>query len=63
VATVVPGDDEVLDGVQEVMKETMACRDRSFASCKREERWLEVSGASVRCRASTNTGDVERSRD
>jgi hypothetical protein len=59
---VVPGDDEVLDGVQEVTKETMACRDRSFASCKCEERWLEVSGALVRCRASMNTRDVERSR-
>jgi hypothetical protein len=60
---VVLGDDEVLNGVQEVTKKAMACRDRFFASCKREERWLEVSGASVRCRASMNTGDAERSRD
>jgi hypothetical protein len=60
---VVPGDDEVLDDVQEVTKKTMACRDRSFASCKREEGWLEVSGGSVRCKASMNAGDVERSRD
>jgi hypothetical protein len=60
---VVPGDDEVLDGVQEMTKKTMACRDRSFASCKCEEGWLDVSGMSVRCRASMNAGDAERSRD
>jgi hypothetical protein len=60
---VVPDNDEVLDDVQEVTKETMACRDRSFASCKHEERWPEVSGMLVRCRALTNTGDAERSRD
>jgi hypothetical protein len=60
---VVPGDNEVLDSVQEMTKKMMACRDRSFASCKREEGWLEVSGASVRCRALTNAGDAERSRD
>jgi hypothetical protein len=50
------------DGAQEETTKMIACRNRSFASCKREERWLEVSGASVRCRASTNTGCAEGSR-
>jgi hypothetical protein len=58
---VVPGDDEVLDDVQEVTTKTIASRDRSFASCEREERWLENSDTSARCRASANAGDTERS--
>jgi hypothetical protein len=61
VAAVVPGDDEVLDGVQEVTTKMIACRDQSFASCEREERWLEISDASARCRASANARDTERS--
>jgi hypothetical protein len=54
--------DEVLDGVQEETAKTMACSNRSFASWNSEERWLEVSGTAMLCRASTNMGDVDESR-
>jgi hypothetical protein len=49
------------DGAQEEMMKMIMCRNRSVASCKREERWLEVSGASVRCRASMNIGGAKGS--
>jgi hypothetical protein len=49
------------DGTQEETTKMIVCKNRSVASCKREERWLEVSGASVRCRASMNTGGAEGS--
>jgi hypothetical protein len=55
------GDDKVYDGVQLETMKMIACRNRSFASCKREERWLKVSGASARCSESTNTRDAEGS--
>jgi hypothetical protein len=56
------GDEEVYDDVQLETTKMIACRNRSFASCKREERWLEVSAASARCRASMNTEDAEGSK-
>jgi hypothetical protein len=50
VSLVVLGDNEV-----------HMCSNRFFASYRREEGWLEVSGMSARRRASMNTGDAEGS--
>jgi hypothetical protein len=49
------------DGVQEETTRAMACRDWSLASCRREERWLEIRGAAVLCRARRRTVCMKRS--
>jgi hypothetical protein len=49
------------DGVQEETTRTTVCRDRSVASCRREERRPEISTPMVMSRAWRRTAYTERS--
>jgi hypothetical protein len=63
VAAVVPGDDEVLDGAQEVTMSLVVRSLVSRACCNGDGAWLELDGPTVRCwtqRIATSTERVRR---
>jgi hypothetical protein len=49
------------DGVQILEVKTMPCSMRFFASCNGEEGWLELGGATMKCRAWRKTASMKES--
>jgi hypothetical protein len=57
---VVPGDDEVLDGAQEVTTSLVVRSLVSRASCNGDGMWLELDGPTVRCWTRRSVASTER---